>query len=50
MDLIIIRLDQRVDYYDVLDLAHITMNYGPLMKFVSDLVVELEGGGLSVLD
>lgn len=47
---IIIRRDQRADYYDVLDLAHTTMNYGSFIKLVSELVVESERLWLSVLD
>jgi len=47
---IIIRRDQRADYYDVLGLAHTTLNYGPFIKLVSELVVESERLWLSVLD
>ena len=47
---IIIRNEQRASYYDVLDLAHTTMNYGPFIKLVADLVVESEKLWLSVLE
>lgn len=47
---IIIKNDQRANYYDALDLAHTTMNYGPFIKLVADLVVESEKLWLSVLD
>jgi Fic family protein len=47
---IIIKNDQRADYYDVLDLAHTTMNYGPFIKLVSELVVESEKLWISVID
>jgi Fic family protein len=47
---IIIKNEQRASYYDVLDLAHTTLNYGPFIKLVSDLVIESEKLWLSVLD
>ena len=47
---IIIKNEQRASYYDVLDLAHTTMNYGPFIELVSDLVIESEELWLSVLD
>lgn len=47
---VIVRNDQRATYYDVLDLAHTTMNYGPFIKFVADLVVESEELWLAVLE
>ena len=47
---IIIKNEQRAEYYDVLDLAHTTMNYGPFIKLVSELVVESEKLWLSVVD
>ena len=47
---IIIKNEQRASYYDVLDLAHTTMNYGPFIKLIADLVVESEELWLSVLD
>jgi Fic family protein len=47
---IIIKNDQRANYYDVLDYAHTTMNYGPFIKFVADLVVESEKLWISILD
>ena len=47
---VIIKNEQRVTYYDVLDYAHTTTNYGPFIKLVSDLVVESEELWLSVLE
>lgn len=47
---IIIKNEQRATYYDVLDLAHTTMNYGPFIKLVADLVIESEELWLSVLE
>jgi Fic family protein len=46
---IIIKNEQRVRYYDVLDLAHTTMNYELFVKLVSELVIESEKLWLSVL-
>ncbi|MDQ2086463.1 Fic family protein [Herbivorax sp. ANBcel31] len=39
---IIIKNDERAKYYDVLDMAHTTMNYEPFIDLVSKLVVESE--------
>lgn len=47
---IIIKNEQRATYYDVLDLAHTTMNYEPFIKLVADLVIESEKLWLSVLE
>lgn len=47
---IIIKNEQRTSYYDVLDLAHTTMNYGPFIKLVAELVIESEEPWLSVLE
>lgn len=47
---IIIKNEQRASYYDVLDFAHTTMNYGPFIKLIAGLVVESEKLWLSVLD
>ena len=47
---IIIKNEQRAAYYDVLDLAHTTMNYGPFVQLVADLVIESENLWLSVLE
>lgn len=47
---IIIKNEQRASYYDVLDLAHTTMNYGPFIQLVADLVIESETLWLSVLE
>ena len=46
---IIIKNEERARYYDVLDLAHTTMNYQPFVKLVSELVMESEKLWLSVL-
>jgi len=46
---IIIKNEQKVSYYDALDIAHTTMNYGPFLKLVSELVIESEELWLSVL-
>ena len=47
---IIIKNENRAKYYDALDLAHDTMNYGPFLNLVSELVIESEKLWLSVLD
>lgn len=47
---IIIKNEQRATYYDVLDLAHTTMNYEPFIKLVAELVIESEKLWLSVLE
>lgn len=47
---IIIKNEDRARYYDVLDIAHTTMNYDPFIKLVSELVIESEKLWLSVLD
>lgn len=47
---IIIKNEDRAKYYDVLDLAHTTMNYEPFIQLVSKLLVESEKLWLSVLD
>ena len=47
---IIIKNEERAKYYDVLDLAHTSMNYEPFIKMVSKLVIESEKLWLSVLD
>jgi len=47
---IIIKNEYRAKYYNVIDLAHTTMNYGPFIEFVSDLVIESEKLRLSVLE
>lgn len=47
---IIIKNEDRAKYYDVLDLAHTTMNYEPFIKLVSELVIESEKLWLSVLE
>lgn len=47
---IIIKNEERVRYYDVLDLAHTTMNYKPFIELISKLMIESEKLWLSVLD
>ena len=47
---IIIKNEERSRYYDVLDLAHTTMNYEPFIELVSKLVIESEKLWFSVLD
>lgn len=47
---IIIKNKDRANYYEVLDIAHTTMNYEPFIKLVSELVIESEKLWLSVLD
>lgn len=47
---IIIKNEQRATYYDVLDLAHTTMNYGPFIQLVANLVIESEQLWLSVIE
>lgn len=47
---IIIKNEDRAKYYEVLDIAHTTMNYEPFIKLVSELVVEPEKLWLSLLD
>lgn len=47
---IIIKNENRAKYYDVLDMAHTTMNYEPFVKLVTELVIESERLWLSVLE
>lgn len=47
---IIIKNEDRAKYYEVLDIAHTTMNYEPFIKLVSELVMESEKLWLSILD
>jgi Fic family protein len=47
---IIIKNEQRANYYDALDHAHTTMDYGPFLSLVADLVIETEKLWLSVLE
>lgn len=47
---IIFKNDNRAKYYDVLDLAHTTKNYEPLIKLVSELEIESEKLWLSVVE
>ena len=39
---IIIKKEDRAAYYEVLDIAHTTMNYEPFIKLISELVIESE--------
>ncbi|MCE5223021.1 hypothetical protein LLG10_02370 [bacterium] len=45
-----IKKENRAEYYDVLDLAHTTMNYRSFLKIVSDRLIESETLWLSMLD
>lgn len=47
---IIIKNELRARYDNIFDLAHTTMNYEPLIKLVSELIIESEKLWLSVLD
>jgi len=47
---IIIKNEDRAKYYDVVDLAHTTMDYEPFIAFVSEMVTAPEKLWLSVLD
>ncbi|MGB9343753.1 Fic family protein [Trichococcus sp.] len=47
---IIIKNENRADYYKVLDHAHMTMDYGPFIKLVAELVIESEKLWLMVLE
>lgn len=46
---IIIKKEERARYYNVLDLAHTTMNYEPFIELVSKYVIESEKLWLSLL-
>ncbi len=46
---IIIKNEVRARYYDVLDLAHTTLNYQPFIELIAELVVESENLWLSIL-
>ncbi|MCK5763292.1 MAG: Fic family protein, partial [Clostridiales bacterium] len=47
---IIIKNERRAEYYDVLDLAHTTMNYDPFIRLVSEFVIESEELWLTILE
>ncbi|MBK5247340.1 MAG: Fic family protein [Peptostreptococcaceae bacterium] len=47
---IIIKNENRAKYYEVIDLAHTTMNYGPFIELISELVAESGKLWLSVLE
>lgn len=47
---IIIKAESRAKYYEVLDYAHTTMDYGPFLEFVAELVIESEKLWLSLLN
>lgn len=46
---IIFKQESRARYYDVLDEAHTTMNYGPFIEMVAELELEAEKMWLSVI-
>ena len=46
---IIIKKENRSRYYDVLDLAHTTMNFHPFLEFIAESVIESEELYLSLL-
>jgi len=48
--LLIIKNKDRARYYEVLDIAHTTMNYEPFIKLVTEYLMESERLWLSVLD
>lgn len=45
---VIFKNEDRANYYEVLDIAHTTMDYEPFIKLVSELVIESERIWLSV--
>ncbi len=47
---IVMKVENRNQYYEVLDIAHTRMDYGSFIKMVKELVVESEKLWLSVLD
>jgi len=47
---IIIKKENRAKYYEVLDYAHTTMDYGPFLDFVAELVIESKKLWLSLLN
>jgi hypothetical protein len=47
---IMINNEERARYYDVLDLAHKTLNYAPFIELVGKLELEAERLWLSVLE
>lgn len=47
---IIIKKENRVRYYEVLDHAHTTMDYQPFLEFVAESVIESEQLWLSLLE
>jgi cell filamentation protein, protein adenylyltransferase len=46
---IIIKNERRAEYYDVIDLAHTTLNYGPFIELISDFVLESEELWMTVI-
>ncbi len=46
---IIIKNERRAEYYDAIDLAHTTSNYGQFIKLVADFVLESEELWIAVL-
>lgn len=47
---VIIKTEKRVDYYDALDKAHTTNDYGDFVKIIVDLVNESEDTYLFLLE
>ncbi|MEA1975987.1 MAG: Fic family protein [Bacillota bacterium] len=47
---IVVKNERRAEYYNALDLAHMTMNYGPFIRLISEFLIESERLWLSVLD
>lgn len=47
---VIIKSDDRANYYEVLDIAHMTMDYTAFVRLITKLVLEAEKLWLSVLD
>ncbi len=47
---VIIKSDDRAKYYEVLDIAHMTMDYTAFVRLITKLVLEAEKLWLSVLD
>ena len=47
---IIIKNEQRAEYYDALDFAHTTMDYSSFINLITDFVIESEKIWLQVLE
>ena len=46
----LLKKENRAKYYEVLDIAHTTMNYQPFIDLVSELLIESQKLWLSLLD